>query len=287
MQRTILGRSLVGTAVSALLLVTGALGSAASASVTEGSGPIFDFTDAFYRANGVEPSLLVGRPTGGGGASVVDEAPDADHRDVRMLFTLPAYDTSGHTHYFTVLGDLAPGAFTPNAAGKEARALAEASVVYVFPVVGGDPLGVTNNRQADMVDLSNGYFSNNPLGIWVHVFVNWTPKAFNTVAGRAALAELAGENGLAKDGTPIITSKSDIDALAKAKLVTLKKRPVTQAGRWFICPVIEDPRGGSIAPDAFLVTVRNAQGNPLPAEQGFVDHFLSLQQTGDWGDGDH
>jgi hypothetical protein len=287
MKRSVLARSIVGTALSTLLLVTGALGSAASATVTEGSGPIFDFTDAFYRANGVEPSLLVGRPTGAGGASVVDEAPDADHRDVRMLFTLPAYDTSGHIHYFTVLGDLAPGAFTPNGAGKEARALAEASVVYVFPVVGGDPLGVTNNRQADMVDLSNGYFSNNPLGIWVHVFVNWTPRAFNTAAGRAALAELAAENGLAKDGTPIITSKSDIDALAKAKLVTLKKRPATQTGRYFICPVIEDPRGGSIAPDAFLITVRDDQGNPLPAEEGFVDHFLSLQQTGDWGDGDH
>jgi hypothetical protein len=281
-----LGRGLAGAALSALLLVTGALGSAASASVSQGSGPIFDFTDAFYRAHGVEPSLLVGRPTGTGG-SVVDEAPDGDHRDVRMLFTLPAYDTSGHTHYFTVLGDLAPGAFTPNAAGKAAKTLAETSIVYVFPVVGGDPVGVGNSRQADMVDLSNGYFSNNPLGIWVHVFVNWTPKAFNTAAGRAALAELAAENGLAKDGTPIITSTSDIDTLVKAKLVTLKKRPATQTGRYFICPVIEDPRGGSIAPDAFLITVRDDQGNPLPAEQGFVDHFLSLQQTGDWGDGDH
>ena len=47
-----------------------------------------------------------------------------------------------------------------------------------------------------------------------------------------------------------------------------------------ICPVIEDPTDGGIAPDAFLITVRKADDTPL--EREFVVNFDSLQKTGDW-----
>jgi hypothetical protein len=253
-----------------------------SARADSGNTPIFDFTDAFYRQNGVDATKLDGRPTGDGVFSVVDDAPDSKHRDIRMLFTLPGYDTSGGIHYFTVLGDLQPGAFTPDQAGTRARQLAERSVVYVFPIRGGDPTGIGNNRQADMVDLSHGYFSNNPLGIWVHVFVNWTARAFNTAQGRKALSDLAAKNGLALDGTPIISNKSEIDDFLNKGLVTLRKRPTTETGRYFICPVLEDPRHGAIAEDAFLAFVQDANGDPLPAEQDFVTNFESLRLTGEW-----
>jgi len=133
-----------------------------------------------------------------------------------------------------------------------------------------------------MIDLSNGYFSNNRLGIWVHVFVNWTPAAFDTAAGRSALSKLASKNGLALDGTPVIKQKSQLDDLAGKGLVTLVKRPTTETGRWFICPVLKDPRNGAIAPDATLAFVRDASGNPLPAEREFVRQFESLRTTGDW-----
>ena len=69
------------------------------------------------------------------------------------------------------MSDLAPKPFTKNAAGREAKQIADDSPVYVFPTRDGDPLGVGNNRQADMIDMRHGYFSNNPLGLWVHVFV--------------------------------------------------------------------------------------------------------------------
>ena len=46
--------------------------------------------------------------------------------------------------------------------------------------------------------------------------------------------------------------------------------------------MFKDPRNGGIAPDAFLATIRQEDGTPLPAEQHFVDDFLSLQETGDW-----
>jgi hypothetical protein len=133
-----------------------------------------------------------------------------------------------------------------------------------------------------MIDLSNGYFSNNRLGIWVHVFVNWTPAAFDTSTGRRTLSKLASRNGLALDGTPVIKQKSQLDDLVGKGLVTLEKRPSTESGRWFICPVLKDPRHGAITPDATLAFVRDATGNPLAAEREFVRQFESLRTTGDW-----
>jgi hypothetical protein len=244
--------------------------------------PLFDFSDRFYQRNGINIDAIVGRRSGSDGASVVDRSPDRDHRDVRATFTLPGYDPSGNTVFWTVMGDLAPAPFTKNSAGREARRLAEASPVYVFPTRDGDPLGVGNSRQADLVDTSHGYFSNNPLGLWVHVFVSYTDAAFTTQQGRKALAELADRNGMALDGTPIITSVSELDSLTKAGLVRQQKRPKTAQGRYFVCPVFKDPRDGGIRSDAFLATIRQADGSPLPAEQHFVDDFLSLQSTGDW-----
>lgn len=244
--------------------------------------PIFDFTDDFYRSHGVDPAKLVGRRSGTDGISVPDKAPDNSHRDVRVTFTLPAYDTSGGRHFFTVLSDLAPEPFTATTAGTSARRLAEASPVYVFPTLTGDPLGVGNSRQADMIDMSHGYFSNNPLGLWVHVFVTWTPKALDTTAGRQALAELKRKNGASLDGTPIIRTESELVTLTRAGYTKQTKRPVTQQGRYFVCPVYKDPRDGAIAPDAFLATVRRPDGTPLPAERGFVSDFESLQDTGDF-----
>lgn len=285
MRRSMLDRAALGALLTVSLLVpAGLAGAASAASDGDDNSPPFDFTDEFYRRNGVDPAKLVFRPTGTDGRSVIDEAPDRNHRNVRSLLTLPAYDLSGKILYFTVLGDLAPGAFTNNRAGRSARALAEASPVYVFPVRSGDPLGIGNNRQADMIDMRHGYFSNNPLGLWVHVFVNWTPKAFDTASGRRALARLAERNGLALDGTPIIKTKSELDEMTRSGLVTQTRRGVDQVGRWFVCPVIEDPRDGGIAEDAFLITVRRADGTPLPAEQAFVTNFESLRTTGDWAD---
>jgi hypothetical protein len=268
----------------ALLVVASGLlaGAIPAAQADSRSTPPFDFSDAFYRQNGVDPALLAGRPTGDGVNSVVEPAPDANHRNVRVRRMLPAYDTSGGIHFFNVFGDLQPNAFLANAAGAAERNLAERSIVYVFPTRGSDPTTVRSNRQADMIDLSNGYFSNNRLGIWVHVFVNWTPAAFDTATGRATLSKLAARNGTALDGTPVIRQRSQIDDLASKGLVTLVKRATTETGRWFICPVLKDPRDGAIAKDATLAFVRDASGSPLPAAREFVRQFESLRLTGDW-----
>jgi hypothetical protein len=275
---------------SAVVVAALGFGSAAPAGASTIAGddrpgdrfPLFDYTDAFYQRNGIDPADIVGRRNGTDGLSVVDKSPDRNHRDVRVLFTLPGYDHSGDTVFFTVMGDLAPDPFTNDKAGRDARKLAEASPVYVFPTRAGDPLGVGNSRQADLVDMRHGYFSNNPLGIWVHVFVSYTDKAFNTPAGRKMLADLADRNGLDLDGTPIIATTSELDSLKSKGLVALQKRPQTEQGRYFLCPAFKDPRDGGITSDAFLVNVKREDGTALPAEQHFVDDFESLRDTGDW-----
>ena len=88
------------------------------------------------------------------------------------------------------MSDLAPNPFTNNAAGREAKQIADDSPVYVFPTRDGDQLGVGNNRQANMIDMRHGYFSNNPLGLWVHVFVSYTDRRVRH-AGRPAQLSLS------------------------------------------------------------------------------------------------
>ena len=282
MTKPLLTRFVLGVIAAVALL---AAVPSAGASGSDDNTPLFDFTDAFYRSEGVRPGAILGRPTGSDGISVVDEAPDSIHRDVRMLLHIPAYDHSGHLYFWTPTGSLNNSGFTANAAGVEAKALANASKIWLFPSRGTDPLGL-DKRQEDIVDLRNGYFSNNPLGLWVNVFVNYTSTAFNTTAGKAKLAELAQRNGRAKDGTPIIRTASELDDLTKAGLVTQRTRPGdgSRGPRFTICPVLEDPRDGAIPKDAFLAVVRRADGSVLPASQEFVTNFESLQDTGDWAD---
>ena len=98
------------------------------------------------------------------------------------------------------------------------------------------------------------------------------------------LTDLANRNGLALDGTPIIRSVSDLENLVSKGFAA--KRPRKQDGSegpmYGICPVIHDPRGGGVAPDATLGFVRRPDGTPLEPE--FLHQFLSLQVTGDWAD---
>ena len=64
--------------------------------------------------------------------------------------------------------------FTNDAAGARARQIADASPEYIFPKLGTDPLGLGALRQSVLLDMRNGYFSNNPLGLWIHTWINYT-----------------------------------------------------------------------------------------------------------------
>jgi len=245
----------------------------------------FDFTDAFYLQNGVNPAQIVNKRNGADGLSVFDVPPDNIHNNVRVKITIPAYDHSGNIWYWYLLGEIFQTGFTNNQAGAEARQIADAFKIFVFPKASGNPLVLGNNRQADMIDLRNGYFSNDPLGLWAIVFVNYTVRA-NSREGRKALEDLARKNGVSTDGTPIIKSLSDLTNLTRKGFVTQTIRALdgSQCPIWSLCPVIKDPRDGVIAPDAFLAFTRNADGSPFLTERAFIDNFNCLQQTGDWCD---
>lgn len=243
---------------------------------------LFDFTDAYYLQNGVNPSAIVNRVNGIPPRSTFDNPFFSFQRNVRSLRTNPAYNHSGALTFWTVMGDLFVEGFTNDAAGQRARQIADNMILYVFPTRTGNPIGLGNNRQADIVDMRNGYFSNNPLGLWLHVWVSYTDRAFNTSDGKKALADLTKKNGLALDGTPIIKTLSDLDNLfSKGLAVKRFRNPNGSEGTMYgICPVIKDPTDGGIAQDTVLGVVLKPDGTPL--EPDFVINFNSLKNTGNW-----
>lgn len=251
------------------------LPAAARANVTD---RVYDFTDAYYRANGVDPLKINGRRQAPTAQAVVD-APNFDfQRAVRMISTTAGYGASGSPQFFVVLGGNSADLFTKDSAGRKAQEIADSYAEYIFPRRGANPVGIPNGRQAFVHQNNNGYFSKNPLGLWIHVWVNYTDKAFNTRDGQKALADLEGKNGLALDGTPIIRTTSEIDNLYSKGFVT--KLTTTDASRYAICPEIRDPRNGGIAPDAFANFNRRPDGTLLEPE--LFEAFTSLQTTGDW-----
>jgi hypothetical protein len=239
---------------------------------------LYDFTDAYYLQNDVNPALISGRMEAGTGIAVNDTPIFSFQRNVRALLTLSAYDHSADINYFTVLGGFATSAFTADAAGQEARAIADSFIEYLFAQAGTDPIGFTF-RQSSLLDMRNGYFGGDPLGLWLHAWVNYTSKALTTRAGKIFLNGIAKKSGRALDGTPIIATMSDIDSLLSKGYITITNRRETDPLRYAICPVIEDPTDGGIAPDQFLALPLKTDGTPV--EPSFLTNFQSLQTTGD------
>lgn len=238
---------------------------------------LYDFTDAYYRQNGINPNFISGRIQPGP-IAVIDTPIFSNQRNVRALLTLPNYDHSGNIFYFTVLGGFAQNAFTANRAGATARQIADSRFEYVFPKAGTDPVGLGALRQSVMLDMRGGYFGKDPLGLWTHVWVSFSNKALTSKDGKKTLADLAKKNGLDLDGTPIIASTSDIDNLSKKGYISVTTRAFTDPLHYSICPVNQDPTDGGIAPDQFLAITLKPDGTPLEPE--FLNNFESLQKTG-------
>src|SRR5690242_9599684 len=66
------------------------------------TGPIysFDFSDSYYRANGIEPTKVINRVNGNDGISIVAHTSQSNRRDVRALLTVTTYDHSGNLYFF-------------------------------------------------------------------------------------------------------------------------------------------------------------------------------------------
>src|SRR5262249_19986198 len=167
---------------------------------------------------GIDPSKIlnrVGGPTSASAFVVEQSSPDANHTNIRITETTGGFKRDGNVLYYTINGMLGPNAFTNDAAGQKAMQIAEKFEAYIFPKASGDPLSpaLSNRRQDNVFNTLDGYFTNNPLGLWTAVFVSYTPAAFNTAAGQTALAALAAKNGRDLDGTPIIRTPKELDVL--------------------------------------------------------------------------
>src|SRR4051812_19426232 len=208
-------RSLAFVRLALLISISGAFACPSATAWADEEDRNYDFTNAFYLQNGVNPAGLVNRRTGTDGLSVFDTPLFASQRNVRVTLTLPAYSHSGNQFFWNVLGEFDATAFTNNAAGRAARTLAERSPFFAPPSRSGGPLVLGNNRQADMIDLRNGYFGNNPLGLWVIVFVNYTPSAF-TAGGRPGGGPPPGpERPGPPRGGPIQTTSGPVEIAKK------------------------------------------------------------------------
>lgn len=241
---------------------------------------LFDFLDQYYVQNGVNPARIINRrQVTGNGNSVFDTTNFWFQRNVRAARLNTAYADNGKPTFWAVMGDIDNSGFTDDDAGRLAKTLADRYILYVFPTRTGNPIGLGNNRQADIVDLSGGYFSNDPLGLWLHVWISYTDKAFNTKDGQKMLADLQKRNGTALDGTPIIKTLSELNNLLSKGFAAKRLRSAdgSEGPMYGICPVIKDPTNGGIAPGDALNYVRKPDGSPLEPE--FLREFTSLQQT--------
>ena len=288
-------RWLAALAVAAVTLTIAAgLNFTASVSADNddlGTSP-FDFSDATYRAHGIVAGnivLRVGTAARGGDFVVDNTNTDPRRTNVRTIETTPGTTGSSGLTYANIFGVLNSSSFERNAAGQltsrgqHAFDTAERFRVFIFPKASNgsilDPF-LPNKRQDNLFDTRDGYFSNDPLGLWVAVWVVYTPKAF-TAAGRKELDPIAATNGRDLDGTAILTSPSQIDNLASKGFIELRTRPVDDpVFRWVICPIPEDPRDGFIRPDAFIRDVKRADGTAVFPALG--RNFRCLQQSGDW-----
>jgi len=258
-----------------------------------GTSP-FDFSDATYRAHGILPENIVLRvgTAGRAGDFVIDNSnTDARRTNVRTIESTPGTTGSSGLTYANIFGVLNSASFERTASGQltsrgqQAFDTAERFRVFIFPKASNgsilDPF-LPNKRQDNVFDTRDGYFSNDPLGLWVAVWVVYTPKAF-TAEGRKELDPIAATNGRDLDGTAILTSPSQIDGLASKGLIELRTRPVDDpVFRWVICPIPDDPRDGFIRSDAFIRDVRRPDGTAVFPALG--NNFVCLQQSGDWCD---
>ena len=245
----------------------------------------FVFSDTFFRANGIEPTAVLGLPACDAGGVCDESSPDPSHySNVRITSTLGAHQNNGDPTFVNIQGLVGENSFTNDAAGIEARNIAEAFTVYFFPKQPADgstpPLSpaAADLRQNNVLDTRNGYFSNDPLGLWVMRWVSWDGPNVNSADCQADMASLAADNGLDLDGTPQVTDVSSIENLEADGCVTVRSRPSdgSMGPRWLLCPTFVDPRDGVIRPDATLVAV--------PVSQEIFDEFECLQTTGDYCD---
>ncbi len=246
----------------------------------------FDFTEEFYKLNGVDVDQVFNRRTGYDGLSVIWKSINPYQNDVRVLVTLPAYDHYGQMMFWYPLGDMTRQAFLDNPSGGAAMQLARDFPIYAFPDKRISTFaGFGDSRQAPLMDMTLAAPTKlNMLGLREIMIVRFTDKAF-TGEGVDLMGYMIKKNGAALDETPILKSLADIRMMQKEDMITVESTGffpfAPYEGQYAAAPLIADPRHGVIAQDAFLL-MPSENGQPLAAEMDFLTEFLCLQKTGNW-----
>ena len=200
--------------------------------------PAFDFSDDFYRANGINPAAILDRLVGQDGRSVVEGSPHPDFADVRLLEVTGGFQHNSNLFLYFVNGKVMPNTFTNDAAGDAAMEIANSSRAFIFPKAAGNPLspGPPNRRHDNVFDNTGGYFSNNLLGLWILKFVSWDGPNINDPDCQEFMDELADKNGTDLDGTPIFKRVGEIEDAEELACATVRNRALdgSQGFPWVI-----------------------------------------------------
>ena len=200
--------------------------------------PPFDFTDQFYLNNGINPANIlerVGTATNNSLNRAIcqpgDASPcpntDQNRNQTQVLQTTSGFAFDGSILFYSIMGFVTPNTFNTDSSGDNARQIADRRMAFIFPKRQSDGSYILspalgNRRQDNLFDTSGGYLGQDPLGLWILEFVELTPFG-DSPAGQQILAPFAQMNGVGTDGTPVITTLSDIQSLADQgvfKLVT-------------------------------------------------------------------
>ena len=142
--------------------------------------------------------------------------------------------------------------------------------------------------QGAVNDSPYGYFCDDLLGMWIITYVWYTTDPAHPIPQCVKpLQQLAAENGISLDGSPIVITSEDTNVTLEGSGCGAEGQLAVDGSDggavWLVCPAIPDPRNGAIAKDAFLDSVHLPNGQPQNPK--LTQNFLSLQKTGQFPNG--
>jgi hypothetical protein len=198
----------------------------------------FDFSDQHYIDHGINPANIlqrIGTPSNNAKNWTIcqpgDAAPcpnvDPERNQTRVLQTTGGFAFDGSLLYYTITGFVMPNTFSNDSSGADARQIADRRMAFIFPIRHADGSyipspALANRRQDNLFDTSGGYLGQDPLGLWILEFVELTDFGVSP-AGQKLLAPYAEKHGIGTDGTAIVETLDEINALVQQgvfKLVT-------------------------------------------------------------------
>lgn len=219
--------------------------------------PFFDFSDDFYRKNGIEPTAIIAR-VGTPGVREADWAfdpsvTDPNRTSVRIRQITGGWDKDGNLIYYVVPGFITESTFTSDEAGQQARAFAEDFRAFLFPKTTRNPDGsianvelsvaLPNRRQDNIFETKDRYSCENVLGLWLVAMVIYTQKGYlawvtPSDPNNRLLRDIARLNGTDLDGTPLLQRLAEIDELLSRGLIEIRTNPLPGGAppfpRWVI-----------------------------------------------------